>query len=135
MNNQDPAIVRKVEKAAQRAASEHTFEAVARAWHEAQGEKWTPTYAKVVMGRIERDIFPYLGRRPVSEIDTPELLEVLLRVERRGALGLTKRLREHCSHIFRFAVAHSHASDNPSANLKGAFEIAAAETAPGNPAD
>ena len=84
----DPGEVRKAEKAAQKAQTENTFEAIAREWHEAQKHRWTPEHGGRVIRRLERDIFPRLGGRPIAEIEPPELLDALRQVEARGALDI-----------------------------------------------
>jgi integrase len=81
---------RKAEKAALRMSAENSFEAVAREWHEKQGERLTPKYAALVLSRLERDVFPSLGKRPINEIEATQLLNVLRKVEARGALDIAK---------------------------------------------
>lgn len=73
---------------------------------------------------MSRDIFPYIGKQPVAAIEPPELLDVLRKVEGRGAHDITKRLREHCGQIFRFAIASGRARRDPSADLRGALKAA-----------
>ena len=97
----DPSLEKKV-----RARSVHTtFEAVAREWHENQKPTWTPGYAKDVMERIEKNVFPLLGSRPIGEISPPELLSVLRKIELRGAVDQAHRVRSICSLVFRYAIA------------------------------
>ena len=120
-NGIDPADVRRLEKHAERVALETSFEFIAREWHDAQCPRWTDGHAGRVIRRLERDIFPRLGERPLTEIEPPELLDVLRQVEKRGALDIAKRLREHCSQIFRFAIASGRGKRDPSADLRGAL--------------
>jgi integrase len=120
----DPGEVRKAEKAAQKAETENAFETVAREWHAAQLHRWTPEHAGRVIRRLERDIFPRLGSRPIAEIEPPELLDVLREVEARGALDIVKRQREHVGQIFRFAIASGKARRDPAADLRGALKAA-----------
>ena len=97
----DPSLEKKV-----RARSVHTtFEAVAREWHENQKPTWTPGYAKDVMERIEKNVFPLLGSRPIGEISPPELLSILRKIELRGAVDQAHRVRSICSLVFRYAIA------------------------------
>ena len=97
---------------------------MAREWHKAQLHRWTPEHAGRIIRRLERDIFPYIGKQPVAAIQPPELLDVLRKVEARGAHDITKRLREHCGQIFRFAIASGRARRDPSADLRGALKAA-----------
>jgi integrase len=73
------------------------------------------------MSRLARDVFPYLGARPIKEIKAPELLTVLRRIESRGALESTHRIRAICSQVFRYAVATGRAERDPASDLKGAL--------------
>ncbi len=118
----DPAQIRKHEKQALRMATGNSYEAIAREWYDAQLARWTPEHAGRVIRRLERDIFPYIGKRPISEIEPPELLDVLRRIEARGALDIVKRQREHCGQIFRFAIASGRAKRDPAADLRGALK-------------
>lgn len=77
-----------------------TFEAVARKWHSNQTAIWTENYANDAMERIAKNIFPYLGNRPIAEITPPELLAVLRKIEIRGAVGRAHRVRGIYSLIF-----------------------------------
>jgi hypothetical protein len=88
----DPSQARKDEKRAAKLFAENTFEAVAREWHANQKDGWTSDYANHVLVRFEADVFPEIGSRPIAEIDAPELLDMLRKVERRGALEIAKRL-------------------------------------------
>jgi integrase len=72
--------------------------------------------------RLESDIFPDLGKRPIAEIDAPELLGVLWKVENRGALEIAKRLRQTCGQVFRYAIVTGRAKRDTSADLKGALK-------------
>ena len=99
-----------------------TFEAVAREWHTNQAAVWTENYAKDVMERIAKNIFPYLGNRPIAEITPPELLSVLRKIELRGAIDQAHRVRGICSLIFRYAIATGRAERDTAADLRGALK-------------
>lgn len=70
---------------------------------------------------MEKDIFPWLGSRPVSAITAPELLTCLRRIEARGALDTAHRAHQNCGQIFRYAVATGRAERDPSGDLRGAL--------------
>ena len=99
-----------------------TFESVAREWHANQTSVWTEKHAKDVMERIEKNIFPYLGNRPIAEITPPELLAVLRKIEVRGAIEQAHRVRGICSLIFRYAIATGRAERDTAADLRGALK-------------
>ena len=116
----DPGAVRKAQKQAKTEEKE-TFEIIAREWHGRYVPTWKPHHAEKLLNRLDRDIFPYLGTRPIKEIKAPELLAVLRRIESRGALETAHRARVICGQILRYAVATGRAERDPSADLKGAL--------------
>lgn len=120
--NIDPGEMRKLEKVERLGATANTFETVGREWHEQKKTVLTPRYAGQVMDRLEADVFPQIGRRPIAEIEPPELLMMLRKIEARGALEMAKRVKEHCSQIFRFAIVTGRATRDPSTDLRGALK-------------
>jgi len=116
----DPGAVRKAQKQADTKETE-TFEVIAREWHTKFKPSWTEGHATTIMSRLERDLFPWLGKRPIAEIKAPELLAVLRRVESRGALETAHRIRTIAGQVFRYSVATGRAERDPSADLKGAI--------------
>jgi integrase len=116
----DPGAVRKAQK---QAKIEHmeTFEVIAREWHEKYKSKWTVGHATKYLRRLELDLFPWLGTRPIKDITAPELLAVLRRTESRGAIDAAHRLRGLCNMIFRYATATGRAERNPAQDLIGAL--------------
>ncbi len=119
-NNVDPGAVRKAQKQAKIEETE-TFEIIAREWQENLKSKWQEEYADKIMRRLELNVFPLIGLRPIKNIKAPELLAVLRRVESRDALELAHRIRNLCDQIFRYAVATGRTERNPAADLKGAL--------------
>lgn len=82
-----------------------SFEAVARCWHATHLDRWAPTYSNKIIRRLETEVFPYLGKKAVGDIEPPELLQILRRCEARGVVETAHRVRETCSLVFRFAIA------------------------------
>jgi integrase len=119
-NNVDPDAVRKAQKIAKTEETE-TFEVIAREWHTKFNPTWTPGHAVTIMSRLERDLFPWIGKRPINQIKAPELLAVIRRVESRGALESAHRIRTIAGQVFRYAVATGRAERDPAADLKGAL--------------
>jgi integrase len=68
--------------------------------------------------RIEKDIFPYIGQRPINSLTSMDIIEVLQRAEQRGVGELAHRLKQNCHEIFRYAVVHELAKTNPVANFE-----------------
>jgi integrase len=71
--------------------------------------------------RLENDLFPWLGKRPIAEIRAPEVLIVLRRIESRGAQKTAHRAKQNCGQIFRYAVATGRAERDPTGDLRGAL--------------
>jgi integrase len=117
----DPSEVRKALKAAKVAGRDNSFEVVAREWHGKFEKKWSTVHAATILDRLKKEIFPWLGNRPIDEIKAPELLKVLRRMESRGALDTAHRVRNHCSNVFRYAIATGRAERDPASDLRGAL--------------
>ena len=114
----DPSELKKITKKVQ---DTHSFEYVAREWHSKHKPNWTESHAKKLIDRLDKDVFPWVGQRPINEINPPELLTVLRQVESRGALDTAHRIMQTCGQVFRYAVATGRAERDPSVDLKGAL--------------
>jgi len=117
----DPSAARKQEKLMALDAAANTFEAVAREWFEKHSANWEASYSVKLLARLEANIFPWLGDRPIRDIKPPELLSVLRRVESRGVLETAHRLMNYCGNIYRYAVATGRAERDISSDLRGAL--------------
>ena len=118
-DNKDPASEKKKVKV--KLAS--TFETWAREWHAQQEHSWSDSYASKVLISLEADVFPYLGSQPISEIEPPELLAVLRKIESRGTVDMARRVRQRCDAVFKYAIASGQATYNPAADLAGALKV------------
>ncbi len=116
----DPGEVRKAQKLAKE-QDENIFEVVALEWHAKHTPTWTPRYAELTLTRLKKNVFPWIGNRPVVELKAPDLLMVLHRIESRGALVTAHRIRSICSQIFRYAIATGRAERDPASDLRGAL--------------
>ena len=117
----DPSAARQAEAAAEHAAVAHTFEVVTRQWHVMKSATWAPGHAKRLMQRLEGDVFPRIGARPVADISAPELLTLLRGIEARGSIETAHRVRRTCSQVFRHAIASGLAATDPAAALSDAL--------------
>lgn len=131
----DPSQVRKTDKEQQKAAAEaearedmglptaDSFEAVAREWvatiHQA---KVSPGHAARTLIRFEQDVFPWIGRTAIAALNAPMVLEVLRRVEARGAIETAHRIKDACGQVFRYGVACGLCDRNPAADLRDALQ-------------
>lgn len=118
----DPSQVKQEAKRLAILNSESTLEAVAREWHETNLNTWTLKHGKNVIKRLEGDIFPKLGNRPINKVTAPELLSVLRLIEKRDALDLTRTIAQYCTRVFAYAIATGRAERNPAMDLRGALK-------------
>ena len=118
---QDPSEIRKAIKRQAMVSVENSFEVIAREWVAAKSPAWTPRYAGFMVKRLENDLFPKLGSRPIRDISAPELLSVLRVIENRGASELANRTMQYCGQIFMYGIATGRADRNPASDIKGAL--------------
>jgi integrase len=117
----DPGEARKTEKLRQKALAENTFEAVAREWDKRYLSTRAQTHRDKVMRRLEVYVFPYLGRRPVSDITAPEILACVRRIEAANKLETAHRTLQAIGQVIRFAIANGLAESDPTPALRGAL--------------
>ena len=130
----DPSAVKKAGKAERQAKQAveklmaegkplpGTFEAVAREWLENVHEKKvTSGHSDRTAIRFEQDVFPWIGKTDISTVEAPELLEVLRRVIKRGAIETAHRIKDACGQVFRYGIATGVCRRNPAADLRDAL--------------
>lgn len=120
-NGIDPGENRKAQKAAREDVVSNSFEVIAREWHSKQNATWSESYAAKTLSRFERDLFPWIGKRPIIEITAPELLSALRRIESRGAIETAHRALGECGQVLRYAIATGRAERDVAADLRGAL--------------
>jgi integrase len=118
----DPAMQRKATKSANAERTANSFEVIAREWHCTHMADKTESHAAKTLTRLEKDVFPWLGDRPLTEIEASEILSVLRRIEQRGANELAHTAKRTIGQIFRFAIATGRAARNPVPDLQGALK-------------
>jgi integrase len=99
-----------------------TFYMVAKRWHENRQSALNPAHAERVWSRMERDVFPEIGQKLVHEITAPDVLEMIRKIEGRGALDISRRAKQGVGQVFQFAIACGLASSDPTAHLRGALK-------------
>lgn len=117
----DPSENRKAMKSAKADRAANSLEVIAREWFAKYSAHWAKDHANRTIRRFERDIFPWLGGRPIAEITAPELLVVIRRIEKRGALETAHRALANCGQVFRYAIATGRAERDLSTDLRGAL--------------
>ncbi len=121
IENIDPGVLKNSIKRSKKLAAENSFEAIAREWHAKFTPKWTKEHGERILIRLEQNIFPWIGRRPITEVTALELLSALRRVEARGAIETAHRILQICGQVFRYGIATGRAERNLSADLVGAL--------------
>lgn len=120
-NGADPGEAKKAQKAASTERAANSFEVIAREWFEKNRSTWAANHGDKIIRRLEKDVFPWLGGRPIAEITAPEVLAVLRRIEGRGTLDTAHRAGGNCSQVFRYAIATGRADRDPVPDLRGAL--------------
>ncbi len=110
----DPMAQRKTDKA----AVENSFQSVSLRWLEHWRHGKSPRHVDYVTRRMEADIQPSLGARPIAEIEAPELVAMTKAIEKRGARDIAKRALETTGQIFRYAIAHGYTKRNPASEIR-----------------
>jgi integrase len=123
----DPMAQRKATKLAKQVAADNSFQTVALLWWEQWREAKSPRHADDVLRRLNADIFPAIGKRPVSEIQAPELVAMVKAIAGRGALDIAKRALQSSGQVFRYSIAHGLATRNPATDIKPADVLASRE--------
>jgi len=118
----DPSSNKIAEEKLARRNHNNTFELVAREWHEKKKGAWSDSHAKNVLHRLESNVFPHIGKAPVTKITAPDLLEALQILEARNALEVASRTRQICSQVFRYAIQTGRCENNPAIHLSGALK-------------
>jgi len=114
----DPSQHRQEQKQIAAIAAENSFESVSRQWWNHWKHARTERHADYVIRRLEADIFPVIGNKPIHSITAPTLLMAIKKIESRGALDIAKRALSTCGQVFRYAVGHGLAERNPAADIK-----------------
>ncbi|WP_416274722.1 tyrosine-type recombinase/integrase [Lamprobacter sp.] len=117
----DPSANRRAQQSASEEQAADSFEVVAREWFTRHSANWAPSHSSRIIRRLERDLFPWIGRIPVSALKPPQILEVIRRIEDRGALETAHRALQNCGQVLRFAVATGRVERDPTGDLRGAL--------------
>lgn len=114
----DPSAQRDAEKQ----ATADTFEVIAREWLDTQKDSLKPNTLRIARRRFEMWVFPYIARDPIGEIEPPEILRLLRRLEAKGSVDTAHRVRGRISQVFRYAIATGRCDRDPTADLRGALK-------------
>jgi integrase len=117
----DPSAVKQAAKRASASAAQNSFERLAREFFEVKMKDKSASHHDRSLRMIETYLLPSLAKRPINDIDPPELLEVLRKIQKTGKLETMKRAKQVAGQIFRYAIASGHCDRDPSADLKDAL--------------
>lgn len=117
----DPSAHRQAAKREAAGRAANSFDAVAREWYAKQLHTWVPSHASDVLRRLEANLFPAIGDKPIAEITAPLVLSAVRKIEHRGAHDLAHRVLQVASQIFRYGVATGRCERDPARDLRGAL--------------
>ncbi|EAP9735418.1 tyrosine-type recombinase/integrase [Salmonella enterica subsp. enterica serovar Glostrup] len=118
----DPSEVKQAEREAKNLEVNNSFELLALEWHEHKKPNWSSGYADDIMEYLRKDIFPYIGKKAITDIKPITMLSVLKKMEERGVLDKLKKTRQACRQIFTYAIITGRAEFNPVTDLAGALK-------------
>jgi len=116
----DPGAARKEEQAIS-ADDARTFGVVALEWYEKQRPGWTESTAYNIMRRLERELLPPFGTRPIKKVAPKMILEAIAKIEDRGCHETARRALQCCGQIFRYAMVSDYVESDPTPSLRGAL--------------
>lgn len=117
----DPSEDRKSKKAIKKINAENSFEQVARAWWKSHMQNKAVSHKDKVIRRFELYLFPWIGNKPISDITSPQVLEVIRRIEKLNIAETAHRTLQTAGQVFRYAVQNGYAVRDVTVDLKGAI--------------
>lgn len=123
----DPSEHRKAVKAAKTVIDANSFEVICREWLENKRTVVAEAQYLKSLARLEKDAFPWLGKKPITEITAPDVLSVMRRIDERGARYSAHKIKSEISQCFRYAIATGRAERDPCPDLRGAIPPAKGE--------
>jgi integrase len=122
LGGQDPVEKERKDKFEQKLKDGQTFELVAREWHTQRYDGWTSRHAANILTRLEADVFPVIGRKPISSLTPPIVLDCIRKIEDRGAHEMARRAMQMCSQVLRYGVATGRIERDVTTDLRGALK-------------
>jgi integrase len=114
----DPSSDKKAQKSLKADLSRNSFEAIARGYHRKYLPTWQASYSEKMLGYFEKDVFPWIGSRPIAEIEAPEIVKVICRQDERGAGGAARKVKQHIQQVYDYAIVVGVATRNPARDVK-----------------
>jgi len=120
-NGSDPSAVKQNQKRQAKVSAANSFELIAREFHALKSPIWTPHHATDWINTLEREVFPKFGHRPITEIEAPDVLDILRAIEARGTFEIRARVSQRVRAVFAYAIASGRSRHNPAAEIGGAL--------------
>lgn len=114
----DPSAEKKAKREQDKVAGDYTFEAVARTWFDKAHASLAASTRTKNLTYLEKDVFPFIGGRPIASLGAPDLLSVIRRIDGRGANDIARRAHSLCGRVFRYAVGHGLCDRDPSRDIE-----------------
>lgn len=114
----DPSAEKRAKREQDKIAGDYTFEAVARTWFVKAHASLAETTRSKNLSFLEKDVFPFIGSRPIDSLAAPDLLSVIRRIDGRGANDIARRVHNLCGRVFRYAVGHGLCDRDPSRDIE-----------------
>ena len=117
----DPSHHRKQVKIGELDKTANSFNLIYQEWYSKHSPNWSESHRTRLARLLERDVMPWIGKHPIADITAQQLLEVVRRIENRGALETAHRALQNCGQVFRYAVATGRVGRDPTSDLRGAL--------------
>ena len=117
----DPSLEKQIKKQLHLTKYKNNFEAVGREWFEVRLSGKSESHQSRSLRMLEKELFPYLGIRPIADITAPELLIILRRIEKRGVVDTAHRAKQTAGQVFQYAIQTGRMNRNPATDLTGAL--------------
>jgi len=120
-NGSDPSAVKQTQKRQAKISADNSFEVIAREFHKMKSPVWTEHHASDWISTLEREVFPKFGHRPITEIEAPDVLDILRAIEARGFFEVRGRVLQRVRAVFAYAIASGRSRHNPASEISGAL--------------
>lgn len=117
----DPSGHKQATKAASTEIAANTFEHIACEWFERSKSGWSLSHTERTISYLQRDIFPWIGKRNINEVTPGDVIRIVQRVEARGAGDAARRVKQYILQVYKYAVTLELADRNPAADIENSI--------------
>ena len=118
----DPSELRKANKASKTENTTNSFEVITRIWLKTHAANLSKATSDKNLRLFERDIFPWIGAKPIAELKPKDILDAARRIEARGAVDTAKRAIQLCGQVFQQAVIDEKVMSDPTRDIRRAIK-------------